>query len=273
MPSCIAHKHLQLRPSHILMCKTHAAHNIGCVAVVVVYCRFFYCTREAKKVEHPLLTVSSQQARVIIADRAERLLRPAATDQTRENDEEISCTPAFWSSSLAKQAYGREEGVVRRDEGWSCMKAEEDELLLLLGEEGQSDGEKERDAAARREESDAASDEDEQGSVLERGDVLGGSFLCGLPQTTALPANAEHTVGNDSEGLAKGLKGGSLKTSFVEELQGLCYPTLWQLGACELTTGAMADFYVPSLSSALEPSKVHRCKWCRGNGSYDPPLF
>lgn len=169
--------------------------------------------------EHlPLLTVSSQQARAIIADRAERLLRPAATHQVRENDDEISCTPAFGSSSLAKKACYQEAGV----------RKAEDELLLLLGTEGDSDVaalEEEGDAAAQRvggNESEEDAEEKRPNSVLNKGDVINGSVFHGAqttaspstqttaisasPLTTALPADVEQNL-TDNSALCQGQEG------------------------------------------------------------------
>lgn len=216
------------------------------------------CYRQEKnKTEHlPLLTASSQQVRAIIASRAEQLLRPAAASiNQRESENEISCTPAFGSSSLAKEAWSG--GVASGGSGLGCCEADEDELLLAADEEEELllISEKEREDTSGTE-----GKEENDGDVIavldKENNENGGVLSASPPVATEWKASGGFCLELGGVHSVPQATTGSLKTSFVEELQGVSYPTLWQLGACKLTTGAMADFYVPALSSVLGPSKV-----------------
>ena len=257
----------------------------------------------------PLLTASSQQVRAIIASRAEQLLRPAAVGiNQRESGDEISCTPAFGSSSLAKGVWS--EGVTKRGE---AKEPDEDEKLLAVSDEedvscasGKDEG---CDAVKgadpeeglcctlnvrKKEDEDAMEDEECRASSNEGGDeeksdgdreamphsgkngvlgaeseggsgdtVAGSSKRVGQREGSTSPDDAE--LSSLNPGMEKSAIGGAQQategilptTSFVDEMKSISYPTLWQLGACELTSDTVADFYVPALSSVVRPSKVY----------------
>lgn len=265
-----------------------------CCAYFVVPC---FCREEKKPEPLPLLTVSRQQARAIIASRAEQLLRPVAAIADRGETEEdyISCTPAFGSSSLAKEVCYSQGCVVdtkerlsggENDSEGELASEEGDELPLASEREDMEATKLDRGAGWEDIEANAAATkldrvagwEDIEASAaatkLDRGagwedmeaklDRGAGSVLDGSPMALCLGPVQGVTggppLGHDGLG-APGVcpehaAARSLVTSFAEELQDVAYPTLWQLGACKLTTTGLRDYYVPALSSVMEPSKA-----------------
>lgn len=192
----------------------------------------------------PLLTVSTQQSRDIIASRAEKLLSPQLTggvsSQEEEDgeEEEIPCTPAFGSSSLAG-------GVAPAP---SAMLA----VGVAMGSCDEPGGMAEGSCGGMLEAEDDLQEVDQvQDDYKEEARSDGG------------PQEVENfdeglTVFSSEEGTGGLLPGdvGS-EVSFARELEGMAYPTLWELGACDLTSEeGVRDFYVPSLAPIITPIKV-----------------
>lgn len=215
----------------------------------------------------PLLIVSTQQSRDIIASRAEQLLRPPATSPAHEDSEdEISCTPAFGSSNLRWET-GHQVGVVSSKEGVApsnegvapsnegVVSSSEDVAPSNEGVASSNEG-----VVPSKAEDDllfAWEDEDEiavdSGSRFATKMASSSESECAdSSQTCQVPAGGGHgTAGLCAEVV------GLLKASFAEELEGVAYPTLWELGACELGSSSdLTSFYVSALSSMLSPSKV-----------------
>lgn len=238
----------------------------------------------------PLLTVSSQQVRAIIASRAERLL--TVSTSRRGGGDEISCTPAFGSSSLAKEVWSG--GVAKRGK---AKEPDKDELLLAVSDDEKldSEGDEECDAgkdarlevelcctSRKKTEEDAIETKglNTEGGEERGGDWDGDAMSCSVKDDASGSEREEEggagssqregdTLLGDSEQeiLSPSAVGGALqegegtlpRISFVEDMKSVSYPTLWELGACELTNETVADFYVPALSSVVRPSKVCVC--------------
>lgn len=191
----------------------------------------------------PLLTVSTEQARAIIAHRAEQLLRlPPSVDSGKQQneEEEISCTPSFGSSSLAKEMGHQAAVVIAGGEKGCPEQWETQEDLLLVSDEERRDGELYTEG------------KNEFGGIQQ-------DPLCSNSEkemNVGESSSHELTDGGNTLGAGVAEAADSLRTSYVEEFQSVTYPTLWQLGSSELTSDHLNEFYVPALSSMVTPCKV-----------------
>ncbi len=210
----------------------------------------------------PLLTVSSQQSREILASRAEQLLGGGAADTASQSDgeeEEISCTPAFGSSSLAGQLLGH-PAAVRGGEEEAPINCESDEHRFFASDEEvedakdvPEDGSEGVGKGGSKDVNDGGSDGCKGGN--ESGSEGGNEDNSESGDEDEVKMDHQPSVGHLETVAAHPVD--PPKTSFVDEFKGVAYPTLWQLGCGELTVDVVGDYYVPALSSLLSPSKVH----------------
>ena len=194
----------------------------------------------------PLLTVSSQQAREILASRTERLLVGGGEGPQHDAEgEEIPCTPAFGGSGLAGQLVKVEcptatiAGLAGRKEG-AWLHSERDDHLFYASDEEKGEGNESLDEGGH-------SSSKNEGEVEPNKGTKDGS---GCSEDVVIDQELNPSQSHDSQQVDP------LKASFVDEFKGLSYPTLWQLGSGELSTDVMGDFYVTALSSLISPSKV-----------------
>ena len=236
----------------------------------------------------PLLTVSSQQARDILASRAEQLLgggvdtAPHPGRDLEGEGEEIPCTPAFGSSSLAGQL---RQGVRGGGEGQTSSlvgqsgptvestagvggggerqtSCESDEHLFLVSSEEEIEAD-ECPPNLHKDRNEKGEDRSESAKchpglheavrnggrdgTEESGGDFGGDGVEEMdcqPSSSPRPVSATQVMD-------------PVKTSFAKELKGVAYPTLWELGSGEMSADVLGDFYVSALSSLVSPTKVH----------------
>ena len=185
----------------------------------------------------PLLTVTTEQAHEIIALRAEQLLRPSAPvshnqEQESQSEDEIPCTPTFGSSDLAKEVAPPSNTPPLP----TISDTRENEDILFTSDAEESDPVHPEDTEhSRLTSGKPKSKGSNKETQLNESD--GDLHACGPNTDRCEPAN-------------------NIETSFMNELQDLNYPTLWQLGSSKLTSNKLGSFYVPALSSMVSPSKV-----------------
>ena len=223
-----------------------------------------FCRKDKDKVP-PLLTTTSQQSRDIIALRAEQLLRPSVSSGTNHDvEDEIPCTPAFGTSNLAQEIDHQVAMTTRPST--STVITVEDEILFCSDDKDEAHVNDNTEHAIslsvvpkHREESLTLSDRlynrgvipsDTHSGVVVPSDTHSGVIVPSETHSGVIVPSDAHSgvvVPSDTD---------PLKNSFADEHKDVAYPTLWQLGSCELTSSNWNSFYVPALSRVVTPPKV-----------------
>lgn len=227
-----------------------------------------------------LLTVTTEQAKSIISQRAEEILRHSETASDNgalEGDSDIPCTPAFQESELGGGDGYRPAPPMKAGTTEGGHDDRGDDEVLLLEEKDEEQLELDDDTAAKQVGDACLADGNSSPKSTDKGLSTNEGKETGPVQPDNVTKSGEKleddeamSLDDESEHSESGGTPLPVETdatehsvSFHKDLQDVDYPTLWQLTSEE--TENNEHFYVPALVPVVSPIKVIKV--------YNPPGF